>query len=404
MMFWTIVKVALRSLAANKLRSVLAMLGIIIGVWSVISALALAEGAQYTITSRLSSLGTNVIMVAPGQWGKNGVFTGSRENLKINDALSLLAIPEIARVAPVVRGSVQARYLNKNTRTTLVGTSPSYLGIRDFKVERGRSIADADADGLSRVALIGPATAKSLFGDDFAWGLGQSIQVNGVSYRVAGILKAKGDQGWFNPDDQIIVPYTTAMKQVLGINYLHEVDLSAKDASKLQEVQNKATLRLRKRHRLREDARNDFTMDNMADILSATATITKVLSMLLGGIAGISLLVGGIGVMNIMLVTVAERTREIGIRKAIGAKRRDILRQFLMEAVVMSALGGMVGVIAGFVTAKVVTAAQSSFALIVTPASILLAIGFSAGVGVFFGYYPARRAARLDPIEALRYE
>ncbi len=404
MMFWTIVKVALRSLAASKLRSLLAMLGIIIGVWSVISALALAEGAQYTITTRLSSLGTNVVMITPGQWGNNGVFTGSRENLKVDDALSLLAIPEVSRVAPVVRGSVQARYLNKNTRTTLVGTSPSYLGIRDFNVTRGRAIADADADAMARVAMIGPATAKNLFGDDFAWGLGQAIQVNGVSYRVVGILKAKGDQGWFNPDDQIIVPYTTAMKQVLGINYLEEVDLSAKDESKLNEVEVQATLRLRKRHRLREDVRNDFSMDNMADILNATASITRVLSLLLGGIAGISLLVGGIGVMNIMLVTVAERTREIGIRKAIGAKRRDILRQFLIEAVVMSALGGIVGVIAGFVTARVVTAVQSSFSLIVTPASVLLALGFSAGVGVFFGYYPAWRAAALDPIEALRYE
>jgi putative ABC transport system permease protein len=404
MMFWTIVKVAMRSLAANKLRSLLAMLGIIIGVWSVISALALAEGAQFTITNRLSSLGTNVVMISPGQWGKNGVFTGSRENLKINDALALLSIPEVARVAPVVRGAVQARYLNKNAHTSLVGTSPSYLAIRDFKVERGRAITDADADGLSRVALIGPAVAKSLFGDDFAWGLGESIQVNGVSYRVAGILKSKGDQGWFNPDDQIIVPYTTAMKQVLGINYLHEVDVSAKDASKLDEVQKRATLRLRKRHRLGEDARNDFTIDNMADILSAFQTVTKVLRVLLGGIAAISLLVGGIGVMNIMLVTVAERTREIGIRKAIGAKRRDILRQFLIESVVMSAMGGLLGVIAGLLTSKVVTAAQSNFALIVTPGSVLLAIGFSAGVGVFFGYYPALRAARLDPIEALRYE
>jgi putative ABC transport system permease protein len=404
MMFWTIVKVAMRSLAANKLRTLLAMLGIIIGVWSVISALALAEGAQYTITTRLSSLGTNVVMISPGQWGKNGVFTGSRENLKVNEALALLSIPEVARVAPVVRGAVQARYLNKNTHTTLLGTSPSYLAIRDFKVERGRAIADADADGLARVAVIGPAVAKNLFGDDFAWGLGEAIQVNGVSYRVAGILQSKGDQGWFNPDDQIIIPYTTAMKQVLGINYLHEVDLSAKDASKLDEVQKRATLQLRKRHRLGDDARNDFTINNMADILTAFQTVTKVLRVLLGGIAAISLLVGGIGVMNIMLVTVAERTREIGIRKAIGAKRRDILRQFLIESVVMSAMGGIIGVIAGLLTSKVVTAAQSSFALIVTPGSVLLAIGFSAGVGVFFGYYPALRAARLDPIEALRYE
>jgi putative ABC transport system permease protein len=402
--FWTIVKVALRSLAANKLRSILAMLGIIIGVWSVISALALAAGAQKKVVDQMSSLGTNVLMVTPGQRGTGGVISGSQLNLKVTDALALVSIPEVSRVAPIVRGSVQAKHGNKNSRTSILGTAPTYFAIRDFNIEHGRILSDDDCDAAARVAVLGPTTAKNLFGDNFASAVGESIEVKGVHYRVIGILRAKGDQGWFNPDDQIIIPFTTAMMQVVGQIYLNEVDLSAKVESQLAALQTKVTFLLRKRHRLADDSDNDFNVRNMAEILSATSTINTVLSVLLGGIAGISLLVGGIGVMNIMLVTVTERTREIGVRKAIGAKQRDILRQFLIESVVMSATGGLIGVAMGFLTAKIISAAQSSITLVVKPPSILLAIGFSAAIGIFFGYYPARRAAKLDPIEALRYE
>jgi putative ABC transport system permease protein len=404
MLFWTIVRVALRSLIANKLRSVLAMLGIIIGVWSVISALALASGVQQSVLQQISSLGTNLLTITPGLRGTGGVMTGNQQNLKVPDALALLKIPEVSRVAPVVRGAGQARYYNKNTHTNLTGAAPTYFAIHDFSLQYGRLINDADCDAAERVAVIGPATAKNLFGDNFGWAVGESIQVNGVAYKVIGTLVAKGDQGWFNPDDQIYIPFTTAMKQVLGQVFLNEVDISAKDETKLDEAQTKATLILRRRHRLGDNTDNDFNIRNQTEILSRMGNISFFLSMLLGGIAFISLLVGGIGVMNVMLVTVAERTREIGIRKAIGARRRDILRQFLIEAMVMSGVGGTLGVIAGIATAIIFALVQTSIVLVVTPLSVILALSFSAAVGIFFGYYPARRAAKLDPIEALRYE
>ena len=404
MMLWIIVQIAMRSLVANKLRSALAMLGIIIGVWSVIAALALAAGAQKMVNDQMSSLGTNLAMVTPGQRGTSGVISGTQENLKIGDATAMLKLPEAARVAPVVRGNVQAKHGNKNARSTLLGTAPTYFAIREFKVQRGRILGDADCDAAARVAVIGPTTAKNLFGDDYGQACGQTIEVNGVHYLVIGILQAKGDQGWVNPDDQIIIPYTTAMAQVLGLQYLNEVDLSANDLSQLDTVQTRITLLLRKRHRLSDDADNDFNVRNQADVLSSAANINTILTLLLGGIAGISLLVGGIGVMNVMLVTVAERTREIGVRKAIGAKRRDILRQFLIESVVMSGTGGMIGVALGALTARLVSAVQSNIVLLARPSAAILAMGFSAAAGIFFGYYPALRAARLHPIEALRYE
>ena len=405
MIFWTIVRVSFKSLAANKLRSLLAMLGIIIAVWSVISALALGAGAQASVLNRLTSLGSNLLVIRPGLRGGGGVVSGTQQNLKPDDAMALVNIPGVTHVAPVVQSKGQLKYFNKNANTTILGTAPTYFAIRDFGVVQGRPLYDSDLDASARVCVIGPKAALNLFGEDYAdFCVGQSIGVKGVSYRVIGLTESKGDQGWFNPDDQIIIPYTLAMKQVAGVDYLNEIDLRGASQDELDAVQARVEAILRKRHRIAPGGDDDFTVRNQAEIISTATTVTTVLSLLLGGIAGISLLVGGIGIMNIMLVTVAERTREIGIRKAIGARERDILRQFLIESVVMSGLGGTIGLLAGVATAALITAVQSSFALVVRPSSVFLAIGFSFAVGVFFGYYPARRAAGLDPIEALRYE
>lgn len=404
MSIWTIMRLSLRSLAANKLRTILAMLGIIISVWSVISALALGAGASASMMNRLSALGTNLLVARPAQRESGGVRSGSYQTLVVEDAQALLALDGVDAVAPVVRGSVQAKYFNRNTNTTVLGTSPTYLDIRAFTIDAGRGLTDRDIDASARVAVIGSEVAINLFGSAESWSVGQNITIAGVSYRVVGLLVSKGDQGWANPDDQIIIPYTTAMKQVLGMDYLSEIDIKATSQDDLESLQAKAGTLLRKNHRLQNEQANDFSLQNQAEMIETANNITLILSLLLGGIAGISLLVGGIGIMNIMLVTVAERTREIGIRKAIGAKQRDVLRQFLFESVTMSVIGGLAGLTLAVITAVALSAAQDSFTLVIEPYSIVLAIGFSLFVGVFFGYYPARRAARLDPIEALRYE
>jgi len=403
MLLWTIVKSALKSLVAHKLRSFLAMLGIIIGVGAVISMLALGAGARRSILNRISAMGTNLLIVRPGQSGSRGVASGTQENLTLDDARAVLNEVANARsVAPVVRGSAQFKYYNKNSRSTIIGTVVPYFDIRGFEVEKGRPFTEQEVDQMARVAVLGPSTAKDLFAD--ASPLGEKVKIKGINFTVVGILKAKGDQGWFNPDDQAILPLTTAMKQLLGLNYVNEIDIQAEEGTDLTRVQEDATAVIRRRHRTAAGVPEDFNVRNQAEILEMASSATQTFTILLGGIASISLLVGGIGIMNIMLVTVTERTREIGIRKAIGAKDRDILRQFLVEAILMSGLGGLLGVGAGIGVAGIIGTFSSQFTTAVEPSSIVLALSFSAAVGIFFGYYPAWRAAMLNPIEALRYE
>ena len=402
MLFWTIVKLCIKSLLANKLRSILAMLGIIIGVGAVISMLAIGAGAKKQIMDRISSMGTNLLIVRPGQSGSHGVISSSYQTLKLTDAQAVLKeAAGIRRLAPVVSSSYQLKYLGKNTRCSVVGTSVTYLPIRDFEVERGRTFTESEVESMARVAILGPVTVTNLFEKNDP--IGETVKIKGINFTVVGVLKSKGDQGWANPDDQAIVPYTTAMKQLQGVDYFREIDTQAQDGSDLTKVQEEIKQVLRKYHRIELSAPDDFEIRNQADIIQTVSQISQTFTMLLGSIASISLLVGGIGIMNIMLVTVTERTREIGIRKAIGAKERNILLQFLIESIIISGLGGLIGAGTGIAAAKAI-ATFSTFTTEIQVQSVIIAISFSGMVGIFFGWYPARRAASLDPVEALRYE
>ena len=403
MLLWMILKVALRSLAANKLRSILAMLGVIIGVGAVIAMLAIGAGARQQILSRLTALGTNLLTIRPGQRGFMGVMSGTQQNLTVDDALAIVREVEgVKQVAPAVGSSVQVKYMSRNTRTMVTGTTVTYLPMRSFEIDAGEAFTEAMVDGSARVAVLGPQTATDLFGVEDP--VGKTIKIRGINFRVLGVLKPKGDQGWFNPDDQVIIPLTTAMKQLFGVDYVREINVQVNEDADISRVQNDILALLRRRHRIQEGMPDDVNIRNQAEMLAAFTESSRTFTVLLGSIAGISLLVGGIGIMNIMLVSVTERTREIGIRKAIGARDRDILRQFLIEALIMSGVGGLLGVALGVGGARVIGSLSNQFPTLVQVESVALALAFSAAVGVFFGYYPAWRAARLDPIEALRYE
>ncbi len=399
-MLWTVLRVGLRSLLGAKLRSILAMLGIIIGVGAVIAMLALGSGAQQQVLDRFSALGTNLLIVTPGQRGSHGVTSGLQE-LTLEDALAIAReVPGVEMVAPGVQGSVQAKYANRNTRTSVFGTTVTYLPIRALAIERGRPFTEGEADRMARVALIGPEAARELFAESDP--VGETVKLNGINFRVIGLLKAKGE-GWGSPDDRLIVPLSTAMKILFGLDALRTIDVQARAEGELEQVQAGITRLLRQRHRLREEVPDDFSVRNMAEIRENASEVTGIFKWLLGGIAAISLLVGGIGIMNIMLVTVTERTREIGVRKAIGARESHILTQFLAESVIISGVGGVLGLALGAAAAALIPRfgpLQTRFEW----ASAFLAIAVAAGVGVFFGFYPAWRAARLDPIEALRHE
>jgi len=430
MLFWTIIISALKSLWANKMRSILAMLGIIIGVGSVIAMVAIGSGAQQQITSRFQAMGTNLLFVRPAQKGSGGVVTGTAQNLVLDDAVAMTQLAGVQAVSPVVNGSVQAKFLNQNMRTQVNGISEPYFEIRNFEMDKGRSLREGEIESMARVAVIGTNVQQTLFGADDA--IGQTIKLNNINFLVVGVLKSKGDQGWSNPDDQILVPYTTAMKILFGLDYLREVDVSATDGFDLSALSGEPpttagfgpprgggvvhtypppagsiTALLRKRHRLNElSTPDDFQIQNQQELLANLSASILTFRILLGGIAAISLLVGGIGIMNIMLVTVTERTREIGTRKAIGAKSSDILLQFLVESMVMCSLGGSMGAGMGISLAMAVPhiPGMSSFSTVVDPRTIIISIIVAAAVGLASGLYPAFRASLLDPIEALRYE
>jgi putative ABC transport system permease protein len=401
-------KVSLRALGRNKMRSFLTALGIIIGVGAVISMVSIGEGAKKGVEDRFASMGTNLLFVQPGSRSRGGVHSGSGgwNTLKPEDAEAIeLQCDAVKYTSPSASTRTQVIYGNKNWNTSIQGTGARYPEVRNWEVETGTYFEESQVKSAAKVAVLGSEVKKSLFEDEEA--VGKVIRVKAIPFRVIGVLKAKGESGgWFNRDDMIAVPFTTVMKRLTGQEHISSVDIQAVSASRTKEAQQQIEELLRIRHRIAPGAEDDFQVRNMAEIAEGAAEATKIMTILLGSIASISLLVGGIGIMNIMLVSVTERIREIGIRMAVGARQRDILLQFLTEAVVLSVMGGLIGVFFGVGLSKLLkyVAVFSQFKSVVSPNAIILAFVFSASVGIFFGFYPARKAARLDPIEALRYE
>ena len=410
MKFWMAVEIGLTALRANRLRSALTMLGIVIGVAAVIAMVAVGSGATERIQQQIEAIGSNLILVVPGSITSNGVRLGSGATVTLSedDARAIASeCPAVAAVAPTVRGGAQVTYGNNNWATSIVGTTPDYLTIRDQTVVRGNPFSADDGSSGTKVALLGGTVSQNLFGS--ADPTGQTIRIKNVPFTVDGVLSAKGQSPTGqDQDDVILIPISTAKRQVVGASQANAgsigaIMVQAVDAHSMDEAQSEIEALVRQRHRIQPGQDDDFTVRNLSDVFSAQESSARVMSILLGAIASVSLVVGGIGIMNIMLVSVTERTREIGLRIAIGARTRDLLAQFLVEAVTLSILGGIAGILVG-VTASALISHFAGWNTLVSPTAIALAFVFSALVGVFFGYYPARKAALLDPIEALRFE
>lgn len=398
-------RIALRALARNKLRSFLTMLGIIIGVGAVIAMVAIGEGAKRRVQEQIASLGTNLLIILPGTVTLGGARsgTGGRQSLIPADARAIMnEIPVVAGASPVVRQFQQVIAGDQNWGTSIQGVAPEFQQIREWQVREGRFINQADVDTTAKVALIGETVAYNLFGSEDP--IGAVIRVKKVPFRIIGILAAKGQSGnGTDQDDIVMVPYTSMMKLVMGVTYIQQIIVAAVSADTTQEASTQMAALLRQRHKIRPGGDDDFTIRNLSDIAEAASNSATVMALLLGSIASVSLIVGGIGIMNIMLVSVTERTREIGIRMAVGARARDIMLQFIVEAVVMAASGGLIGILVGVGSSNLIKYFAELPALI-KPEIIMVSFLVSGTVGVFFGFYPAQKAANLDPIEALRYE
>jgi len=401
-------RVAFRALARNKMRSFLTALGIIIGVGAVIAMVSIGEGAKRGIESRFAAMGTNLLFVSPGSQNQRGVNSGwgSRTTLKEEDAAAIeRECPAVMYVSPSVSARAQTVYGNKNWNTSISGTGARYPEVRNWDVEQGTYFDDAMVKSAAKVCVLGADVKTNLFEDEDP--LGKVIRIKKIPFKVLGVLKKRGESGGFGSrDDMITIPYTTAMRRLQGIDYIQSADIRAVSSAQMAEAQSQIETLLRVRHRIAPGAEDDFTVRNMSEIAETAAEATQMMTVLLGSIASISLLVGGIGIMNIMLVSVTERIREIGLRMAVGARERDILLQFLTEAIVLSLMGGLIGIGFGLGASKLIKKIKmfSSFNTVVSLDSVLLAFFFAAAIGIFFGFYPARKASRLDPIEALRYE
>lgn len=405
MSIWESMTVAFESLLANKMRTILTMLGVIIGVSAVITMLAIAGGAKNQMMSNIQQMGTNVLIIRSGQTSQGGVRGGfgSSQTLKYDDIDAIKKnCRSVANVTAEVTNNAQVKYLNQNTNTSILGTTPAYLSVRNYKVSKGRFISESDVRSSRKVAVIGPTAATNLFGKTSP--IGKRVRIKGIPFDIIGITATKGTAGSFgDPDDQFFIPITTAMRRVFGVDNVRTIDVEAKSMDLMDQASQEIKKALRKAHRLHEGAEDDFDIRSQAEIMQMANQAAGIFTLVLGGIASVSLLVGGIGIMNIMLVSVTERTREIGIRMALGARRRDIQSQFLVEALALSLMGGGVGTLLGVLAAYIISSA-SGWKATASPSSILLSFGFAAMIGIFFGLYPARKASRLDPIEALRYE
>lgn len=399
-----IVSIALRALSRNRSRSLLTMLGVIIGVGAVITTVAIGSGAQVAVQQQIANLGSNLLVVLPGTVVTSGARSGSgaTPTLTPDDGLAIVKLPGVDAVSPIVGVHAQVIGGGTNWNTSIQGVAPTYSHIRNWNLSSGSFFTQNDMTTVAKVCVLGTTVVNKLFGT--ASPLGQTVLIRNVPFTVIGVLESRGQSGFGqDQDDLVLIPFTSAMQRVTGQTYANQIMVSAQDGAVIDEVQSRVAALLRLRHRITPPATDDFSVRNLQDIANAAVATASVMQLLLAGVAAVSLLVGGIGIMNIMLVSVTERTREIGLRMAVGARSRSILQQFLLEAIVLSTGGGIIGIVFGaFVT--VVVALVAKWPTIISPSAVFASVAFSALVGIFFGYYPALKASRLNPIDALRFE